>query len=219
MKILAICQYYYPEPVRFNDICEELTKRGHEVDVITDFPNYPMGKLYKGYKNKFHYHETINGINIERVYTVPRGKNILGRFLNYFSFAISSSIYASFIKKDYDVVFVNQLSPVMMISSGIKYKKKHGKKLVTYCLDIWPESLKVGGIKENSIIFKMFKYISKKCLKIVYENIYFAIGIKILCLILGALGIANMWMAIFADVGVMIIAVLNAIRTLFVKNL
>ena len=54
---------------------------------------------------------------------------------------------------------------------------------------------------------------------IVYENIYFAIGIKILCLILGALGIANMWMAIFADVGVMIIAVLNAIRTLFVKNL
>ena len=61
--------------------------------------------------------------------------------------------------------------------------------------------------------------ISRKCLRIVYENIYFAIGIKVLCLILGALGIANMWAAIFADVGVMVIAVLNAIRTLFVKNL
>ena len=61
--------------------------------------------------------------------------------------------------------------------------------------------------------------IARKCIHIVYENIYFAIGIKILCLILGALGIANMWMAIFADVGVMVIAVLNAIRTLFVKNL
>lgn len=61
--------------------------------------------------------------------------------------------------------------------------------------------------------------IARKCIRIVYENIYFAIGIKVLCLILGALGIANMWMAIFADVGVMIIAVLNAIRTLFVKNL
>ncbi|RHU75770.1 cadmium-translocating P-type ATPase [Ruminococcus sp. TF06-23] len=60
--------------------------------------------------------------------------------------------------------------------------------------------------------------IARKCIHIVYENIYFAIGIKILCLILGALGIANMWMAIFADVGVMIIAVLNAIRTLFVKT-
>ena len=61
--------------------------------------------------------------------------------------------------------------------------------------------------------------IARKCIRIVYENIYFAIGIKVLCLILGALGIANMWMAIFADVGVMIIAVLNAIRTLFVKKL
>lgn len=61
--------------------------------------------------------------------------------------------------------------------------------------------------------------ISRKCLRIVYENIWFAIGVKLLCLILGAFGIANMWLAIFADVGVMIIAVLNAIRTLFVKNL
>ena len=61
--------------------------------------------------------------------------------------------------------------------------------------------------------------IAKKCMRIVYENIYFAIGIKVICLILGAVGIANMWVAIFADVGVMIIAVLNAIRTLFVKKL
>jgi len=61
--------------------------------------------------------------------------------------------------------------------------------------------------------------ISRKCMRIVYENIYFALGIKAICLILGALGIANMWMAIFADVGVMVIAVLNAIRALFVKNL
>ena len=61
--------------------------------------------------------------------------------------------------------------------------------------------------------------IAKKCMRIVYENIYFAIGIKLICLILGAVGIANMWVAIFADVGVMVIAVLNAIRTLFVKNL
>ena len=61
--------------------------------------------------------------------------------------------------------------------------------------------------------------IARKCMRIVYENIYFAIGIKVICLILGALGIANMWVAIFADVGVMVLAVLNAIRTLFVKNL
>ena len=61
--------------------------------------------------------------------------------------------------------------------------------------------------------------ISRKCLGIVYQNIFFAIGIKLICLVLGALGIANMWLAIFADVGVMVIAVLNAIRALFVKKL
>ena len=61
--------------------------------------------------------------------------------------------------------------------------------------------------------------IARKCIHIVYENIYFAIGVKLICLLLGAIGIANMWVAIFADVGVMIIAVLNAIRALNVKNL
>ena len=61
--------------------------------------------------------------------------------------------------------------------------------------------------------------IAKKCMRIVYENIWFAIGIKVLCLVLGAFGIANMWLAIFADVGVMVLAVLNAIRALFTRKL
>ena len=61
--------------------------------------------------------------------------------------------------------------------------------------------------------------IARKCIRIVYENIWFAIGIKMLCLLLGALGLADMWLAVFADVGVMILAVLNAIRALFVKKL
>ena len=61
--------------------------------------------------------------------------------------------------------------------------------------------------------------ISRKCIRIVYQNIVFALGIKLICLVLGAIGIANMWLAIFADVGVMILAILNAIRALFVKRL
>ena len=85
----------------------------------------------------------------------------------------------------------------------------------------------VEGLNQSGIVLmdddplKIAKAIriSRKCIRIVYENIYFAIGIKVICLILGALGIANMWAAIFADVGVMVIAVLNAIRALFVKRL
>jgi Cd2+/Zn2+-exporting ATPase len=68
------------------------------------------------------------------------------------------------------------------------------------------------------LIAKAIK-ISRKCMSIVYENIVFAIGVKVICLILGAVGIANMWLAVFADVGVLIIAVINAIRALFVKKL
>ena len=76
-----------------------------------------------------------------------------------------------------------------------------------------------GCVDDDPLKISKAIRISRKCIRIVYENIYFAIGIKVICLVLGALGIANMWFAIFADVGVMILAVLNAIRTLFVKKL
>ena len=87
------------------------------------------------------------------------------------------------------------------------------------CSDAAIEAADIVLMDDDPLKISKAIKIARKCIHIVYENIYFAIGIKILCLILGALGIANMWMAIFADVGVMIIAVLNAIRTLFVKNL
>lgn len=162
MKILTVCQYYYPEPVRITDICEQLVKDGHEVTVLTDYPNYPMGELYEDFKNEKRIDEVINGVKIHRCFTIPRKKGIIMRILNYYSFAFSSTLYAKKIKDDYDVIFVNQLSPVMMACAGIKYKKKNKKKMVLYCLDIWPESLKAGGIKENSIIFKFFHWISKR---------------------------------------------------------
>ena len=81
------------------------------------------------------------------------------------------------------------------------------------------EAADVVLMDDNPLKIAKAVRIAEKCMRIVYENIYFAIGIKFICLILGMFGIANMWMAIFADVGVMVIAVLNAIRALFVKKL
>lgn len=162
MKILVVCQYYAPEPFVISNICEELVKRGHDVDVITGIPNYPMGEIYDGYKNGEHRDEVINGIKVHRCFTVGRKSGALYRFLNYFSFAFSSTRYVSKLKKDYDVVFVNQLSPVMMACAGIKYKKKHKKKLVMYCLDLWPESLVAGGIARGSLIYRIFEKISAR---------------------------------------------------------
>lgn len=160
MKILFICQYYYPEPFRHKDICEELVSKGHEVTVITGLPNYPVGKVYKGYKYGKKRDEVINGVKIHRCFTIGRYGGSLKRLLNYFSYPLSACRYVGHIKKEYDIVFVNQLSPIMMAWPAIKYKKKHKTKIIMYCLDLWPISLCVGGMSTKSIVYKLFHKIS-----------------------------------------------------------
>lgn len=164
-KILVVCQYYHPEPVRSTDICEELVKKGHQVTVLTDVPNYPMGNIYEGYKKGKNRYEIIKGVVVHRVFTIPRKTNAIMRLLNYHSFSFFSKKYIKKLDNDYDVVLVNQLSPVMMANAAIKYKKKYNKKVIMYCLDIWPESLCAGGIKKNSLIYKIYYHISKKIYK------------------------------------------------------
>ncbi len=162
MKILVVCQFYSPEPFRITDICEEWVKRGHDVTVITGRPNYPAGNIYKGYEGKQHRDEVINGVKVHRCYEIPRKKGVLYRFLNYYSFAISSKRYAKKLRDEYDVVFINQLSPIMMANAAFSYKRKHGTKTVLYCLDLWPESLCAGGIKRGSLLYKHYHKVSKK---------------------------------------------------------
>lgn len=165
MKILVVCQYYYPEPFRHPDICEELVKRGHDVTVVTGLPNYPMGKIYEGYKKGEKRDEVLNGVKVHRCYTIGRKRGAIYRFINYYSYSISSTRYIKKMKEEYDVVFVNQLSPVMMAKPAIAYKKKHRTPVVLYCLDLWPESLVAGGIGRNSVIYKFFHRISEKIYK------------------------------------------------------
>ena len=165
MKILVICQYYAPEPFRITDICEELVKRGHEVTVVTGVPNYPMGRIYDGYRHGEKRDEVINGVKVHRCFTIGRRTGTVWRFLNYYSYMFSSTHYVSKLKDDFDAVFVNQLSPVMMANAGIKYKKKHHTKVVLYCLDLWPESLVAGGVKRGSAIYKFFHRVSEKIYK------------------------------------------------------
>jgi glycosyltransferase involved in cell wall biosynthesis len=165
MKILVICQYYFPEPFRHPDICEELVKCGHDVTVVTGLPNYPMGEIYEGYRNGERRDEVRNGVKIHRCFTVGRKHGTIHRFLNYYSYAFSSEVYVKKMKEKYDVVFVNQLSPVMMANAAIAYKKKHKTPVVLYCLDLWPESLVAGGIDRNHVIYKFFHKISARIYK------------------------------------------------------
>ena len=162
MKILVVCQYYYPEPFRISDICEALVQQGHAVTVVTGTPNYPEGIIYPGYEKGQHGDEVINGVRVHRCPLIPRKTGALYRFLNYYSFVFSSRKYLLGMKETYDVVFVNQLSPVMMAQGALAWAKRRGKKCVLYCLDLWPESLLVGGVRKDSAIYKVFMAISKK---------------------------------------------------------
>lgn len=174
MNILVFSQYYYPEKTGPTEVCEELVKKGNKVKVITGLPNYPEGIVSKEYKLFKNRKQKINGVDIERTFEIGRRKSTLFLALNYISFCISASFRALFISKDYDIVYCYQLSPITLAIPAVIYSKLKKKPLVLYCLDLWPESLKVLNIKEKSIIFKTFDHISKrvynKCDKILVSS-------------------------------------------------
>lgn len=162
MKILVVCQHYWPEPFPLMDICDGLVNMGHTVHVVTGVPNYPMGYIYEGYQHGKNRRQEHNGVRITRTFTIGRRNNIFFRLLNYYSFALSSTWYIKRLKEEYDVVFTNQSSPVMMVSAALAYAKKWKKKCVLYCMDLWPASLAAGGIREGSLIYRFFDRVSRK---------------------------------------------------------
>lgn len=159
MKILVVCQHYYPDPFRITDIAKQLVTMGHEVFVLAGTPSYEHEKwLADGGKID----EVYDGVTIHRVKTVARSRGVVNRFRNYYSYAINSKRFVKRLDRDFDVVFAYEVSPVMMIEAAVKYKRKYGAKLVTYCLDIWPKCLTAGGIKERSPIYAYYRRLSKR---------------------------------------------------------
>lgn len=167
MRILVVCQRYYPEQFRINDISEQLVKNGNKVMVLTGLPNYPTGKIPDEYRWGRKRKENINGVKVLRCFEIGRKKGAVGLALNYASFMVSASVRAIFLKKDFDVIFVYQLSPVTMALPGIIMKKRCQKPLYLYCCDIWPESVKNMISNENNPVFKiadkLSRYIYSKC--------------------------------------------------------
>ena len=165
MKILVISQYYYPEPFKIHEICEEFVKRGNEVTVITGRPNYPDGKLIDGYDDPSRMNEIVNGVHVIRTAIPLRGDNPISLIRNHVSYPRHAKKAIRLLDKEFDIVFVYQLSPVFMIKPAIYYKKQYKKKIHVYCLDLWPESMKVLHIKENNPIFKFLKKICNRLYK------------------------------------------------------
>ena len=166
MKILVVSQGYWPENFRITSIAEYLVSLGHEITVLTGLPNYPEGKIYSGYKSKENRVQDKNGVRIVRAKTIGRRHGIFFRLLNYWSFSHYASKLIKKLDNDFDVVLINELSPIMSSIPGLKYAKKHNKKVVMYEMDLWPESLLAGGFSYNSFVYKHYKKIASR----IYSN-------------------------------------------------
>ena len=162
MKILIVSQHYWPENFRITDIAESFISLGHQITVLCGLPNYPKGYIFDEYKKGKNRIQEHNGVKIIRAKEIGRRNNIFFRFLNYWSYHHYASKLISKLDKDFDVVLVNGLSPIMSAKPAIKYAKKYNKPLIMYEMDLWPESLLAGGITHKSLIYKYYKKVSSK---------------------------------------------------------
>jgi glycosyltransferase involved in cell wall biosynthesis len=161
MKILLVSQYYYPERFKVTELAEELFRRGYEVNVLTGLPNYPEGKVLSEYRYGKNRKQLINGVNVIRVPLIGRKSGKFFLSLNYLSFALTSSIKAMFLPKDYDLVLVYQLSPILMALPAIIVKRMRHIPMVMYTFDLWPDSITTLGIKQDSLFFRIVSKISR----------------------------------------------------------
>lgn len=158
--LLFVGQYYYPELFKGNDVVGYLNKHGYKCIVITGNPNYPDGKSM-GFKWWKYSRQEISNIEVHRLPQFYRKSSTpLYLLINYLSFFISSKIFCFFFNPKVDVIFTQQLSPITSSIQGSWYKQKLNKPLITWVLDIWPESLAGVDIKMNKFILNYFERIS-----------------------------------------------------------
>ena len=163
-KVLFVCQYFYPEVFRGNDIAFHLAEKGCDVHVVTGVPNYPIGAFFPGYGIFKKRKEVIKGVSVTRLPIIPRGNGgKIMLMMNYLSFLVVSCFWVLLhsITNKYDLVFCQQLSPITMSAPAVLYKKLRKVPLYTWVLDIWPESLTAAGGIKNKFILGFFNWFVK----------------------------------------------------------
>ena len=175
MKILIVSQYFWPESFRINDLAIDLVRRGHEVTVLTGKPNYPQGKIFKGYGFFSHSTDFYNGIKIYRVPLIPRGKGTGFQLsLNYLSYVFFSCLFILLHRQKYDVSLTFAISPIIQVYPALLHKKILGSKVCIWMQDLWPESVSVAGNINSKFLIgcltKMVKNIYKNCDKVLVQS-------------------------------------------------
>ena len=169
-NIIIISQNFWPENFPINDVIFKLSKKNN-IEVLTGKPNYPNGKIYKGYSKFLFKKEKISkNLSILRVPIFPRNKgNKMNLIFNYLSFVISAIFFGSIFlnKKKYDSIFVYCPSPITQIIVGIYFKIFKKIKLYSWVQDLWPESMYATNSINRNIFYKILK---KVCNYIYMQN-------------------------------------------------
>jgi len=159
MNILLLTQYYPPEPgsasMRISEISQYLATQGHDVTVVTGFPNYPQGKIYKGYKIKILQKEKVSGVNIIRVplYPTPYRRSFKHRMLNHISFMLTA-IYGGLLSQKPDVIYFYS-PPLFLGFTAWVLKKFYRVPTVVEINDLWPHAPIALGIIKNKIVIRL----------------------------------------------------------------
>lgn len=161
MKILVICQHYWPENFRVTEICEALAERGHQVTALVGLPNYPTGVIPEEYRHFRNRRQQRNGVDIRRCFEIGRKPGKVGLAINYVSYMNSACIKALLMKRDYDVIYAFSTSPVLMSLPAALLRCFTRKKYMIYVLDIWPACLAAMNVFEGSFLYAFMKRVSK----------------------------------------------------------
>ena len=163
MKILVVSQYFWPESFRINDLVRAWTERGHEVTVLAGLPNYPAGRLFKGYRWSGPYTETWDGVSVRRVPIVTRGPNRGFRLIvNYASFVVSGVLFGPMrARGSYDVTFVYAPSPITICVPAIWLRWLRGTPVVFWVQDLWPDNLTATGAVQSPRVLRVVEAMSR----------------------------------------------------------
>ncbi|HXI13984.1 MAG TPA: glycosyltransferase family 4 protein [Thermoanaerobaculia bacterium] len=155
MRVTILSQYYDPEPVpKAGEIARALRARGHDTAVITGFPNYPSGRLYKGFRLRLIQRETRDEISVVRTFEYPyHGKNVTGRLVNYWSFVFSATLGAFFSNRS-DVIYVWH-PPLTVGVAAWLISSLRGIPFVYDVQDIWPESAVLSGLMKDGVLTRL----------------------------------------------------------------
>jgi len=166
-RILIYTNHFYPEQFKINEIVDWLSEKNYEIRVITGLPNYPKGRIFKGYffnnkKDKRYSKKII----INRLALIPRGSGtkieLVFNYLSYFMSCIFYTFYLMIFKKKYDIIFVHHTSPFLITIPPLLYSIVHRPYKILWDLDIWPETLKAVNVVSSKIIINLIENFVKK---------------------------------------------------------